>query len=164
MKQIQWYPGHMSKAIREVEEKLKLVDLVVELVDARIPNSSSNPMLNQTISNKPKLIIFTKLDLADKRIVKQWEEYYKEQGSYVLSLDIVSNFKKDLFIKTVNEAVKEKMEKEKKKGLKPRSIKMMEGGREEKCQTCVTAMKQRSIMDMRLQQRGEEDSNEAQRG
>ncbi len=125
MKQIQWYPGHMSKAIREVEEKLKLVDLVVELVDARIPLSSSNPMLNQTISNKQKLVIFTKLDLADKRIVKQWEEYYKEQGSYVLALDVVSNFRKDLFIKAVNEAVKEKMEKEKKKGLRPRSIRMM---------------------------------------
>ncbi len=124
-KQIQWFPGHMSKASREVQEKLKLVDLVVELVDARIPLSSANPMLDKIIENKPRLVFFTKADLADPHIGKQWENYYKDKGAEILVMDVVSNFSKEKFTNAVMSCVKEKLEKEKKKGLKPRSIRAM---------------------------------------
>ncbi len=124
-KQIQWFPGHMSKASREVQEKLKLVDLVVELVDARIPLSSANPMLDKIIDNKPRLVFFTKADLADPRIGKEWENYYKEKGAEILVMDVVSNFSKEKFTNAVMNCVREKLENEKKKGLRPRSIRAM---------------------------------------
>ncbi len=124
-KQIQWFPGHMSKASREVQEKLKLVDLVVELVDARIPLSSANPMLDEVIGNKQRLVFFTKADLADPRICKEWEDYYTSKGADILVMDVISGFSKEKFTNAVKNCVKEKMEREKKKGLRPRSIRAM---------------------------------------
>ncbi len=124
-KQIQWYPGHMSKASREVQEKLKLVDLVVELIDARIPLSSANPMLDEIIGNKPRLIILTKADLADPRVSKEWEKYYRNKGAEILVMDVVSGFSKDKFKSAVMSCVSEILEKERKKGLKSRSIRAM---------------------------------------
>ena len=76
-KQIQWFPGHMAKARREISEKIKLIDIVVELVDARAPLSSKNPMFDQICNNKPRLIVMTKKDLADDKVTALWIEYFK---------------------------------------------------------------------------------------
>ena len=76
MSTIQWFPGHMAKAKREVSEKLKFVDIVFELVDARLPISSRNPMLDQILQQKPRLILINKADLADPQQTKLWEGYF----------------------------------------------------------------------------------------
>ncbi|MDP2814572.1 MAG: ribosome biogenesis GTPase YlqF, partial [Erysipelotrichaceae bacterium] len=72
---IQWFPGHMTKAKRTITEQLKLVDMVIELRDGRIPMSSANPLLQELIANKPRLIVFTKRDMADESVTKQWINY-----------------------------------------------------------------------------------------
>ena len=77
---VQWFPGHMAKARRQIQEKLKLVDIVYELLDARIPYSSSNPMMNEIIKHKPKLIILNKADIADATVTQQWVNYFKQQN------------------------------------------------------------------------------------
>ncbi|AMV61537.1 50S ribosomal subunit maturation GTPase RbgA [Pediococcus damnosus] len=87
MATIQWYPGHMAKAIREIQEKLHLVDIVFELVDARIPESSRNPMIKDVIQQKPHLLILTKSDLADPIVTKQWLEFYQSQGQPAIAVD-----------------------------------------------------------------------------
>ncbi|HAP9862517.1 TPA: ribosome biogenesis GTPase YlqF, partial [Enterococcus faecium] len=74
---IQWFPGHMAKARREVSEKMKYVDIVFELVDARLPLSSRNPMLDQIIQQKPRLVLLNKADLADPQQTKLWQEYFR---------------------------------------------------------------------------------------
>ncbi|HAP9888640.1 TPA: ribosome biogenesis GTPase YlqF, partial [Enterococcus faecium] len=75
---IQWFPGHMAKARREVSEKMKYVDIVFELVDARLPLSSRNPMLDQIIQQKPRLVLLNKADLADPQQTKLWQEYFRK--------------------------------------------------------------------------------------
>lgn len=87
MSQIQWYPGHMAKSFREIEKNLKYVDLVMILLDARIPASSLNPEILKRIKQKPILILFNKADLADQRVLKEWDDYYKGKGYYTLSVD-----------------------------------------------------------------------------
>src|SRR5690606_36327601 len=84
---IQWFPGHMAKARREVTEKLKLVDIIFELVDARIPDSSSNPMLLEIIQQKPRLILLNKADMADQEITKKWTAYYEGLGQTALAIN-----------------------------------------------------------------------------
>lgn len=99
---IQWFPGHMAKARREVEENLNIVDLVIEVVDARIPLSSQNPMMNEVIKNKEKIIVMMKSDLADPNETKKWVERFNDDQT--LSLDVASNTKRD--IDNVIEAIK----------------------------------------------------------
>ena len=77
---IQWYPGHMTKAIRMMQENIKLIDIVIELVDARVPLSSKNPDIDELAKNKFRLILLNKSDLADERLTESWENYYKEKG------------------------------------------------------------------------------------
>src|SRR5699024_9512974 len=91
---IQWFPGHMAKARREVEEKLKLVDFAMELVDARAPLSSQNPMLQQVLSNKTKMIVMMKKDLADPEETKRWIAHFKANGIPALAID--ANKKADI--------------------------------------------------------------------
>ena len=79
----QWYPGHMTKAKRMMQENMKLIDIMIELVDARIPLSSRNPDIDQLAANKSRLILLNKTDMADERVTAQWEEYFKEKGFYV---------------------------------------------------------------------------------
>ena len=88
MAQIQWFPGHMAKAKREIAEKIKLIDIVVELVDARAPYSSKNPLFNGIVNNKPRLIVMTKEDLANPEITKKWIQYYKDHGYYAMSVNL----------------------------------------------------------------------------
>ncbi|MCP3026140.1 ribosome biogenesis GTPase YlqF [Halobacillus sp. A5] len=122
---IQWYPGHMAKAKREAEEKLKLVDFVIELVDARAPYSSENPSLHQLLQNKPKLVVFMKKDLADPSLTDKWINYYAEQQ--ITAIAIEANNKKDIqkVIQSGKELGKEKMEKLKAKGVRPRPLRAM---------------------------------------
>ncbi|PKK94386.1 MAG: ribosome biogenesis GTPase YlqF, partial [Tenericutes bacterium HGW-Tenericutes-5] len=91
MKQIQWFPGHMAKARRQIEEKLKVIDIVFELVDARIPISSSNPMLNEIIKDKPKLVMLNKIDLADPKITEAWVDYYRSQGISAIAVNSLND-------------------------------------------------------------------------
>ncbi|SEN14114.1 ribosome biogenesis GTPase YlqF [Lihuaxuella thermophila] len=84
---IQWFPGHMAKARRQVEEKIKLVDVVFELLDARLPLSSRNPMIHDLVKHKPRLLLLTKCDLADERGNQRWIDYFRSQGNAVLPID-----------------------------------------------------------------------------
>ena len=85
--QFQWYPGHMTKAKRQMQEDIKLIDLVIELVDARIPLSSRNPDIDELGKNKARLIIMNKSDLSDENQNKEWAAYFKKMGYYVVGLD-----------------------------------------------------------------------------
>ena len=84
---INWYPGHMAKTKRMMEENIKLVDVVVEIVDARIPFSSKNPYLNRLWQRRPRVIVLNKTDLADEAVTKRWKEWYQKQGFGVTSID-----------------------------------------------------------------------------
>src|SRR5690554_6696660 len=91
---IQWFPGHMAKAKREVEEKLKLVDFVIELVDARAPFSSQNPLIHQVLNQKTKMMILMKRDLADPEMTEKWVQYFQAKEIPAAALDV--NNRKDL--------------------------------------------------------------------
>lgn len=125
MATIQWFPGHMAKARREVSEKLKLIDVVIELVDARIPESSRNPILQDLIQDKKRIIVLNKADLADPKLSQAWVKAYLEQGFKALSIDAQHN----KGLKGLENAIKELMapefEKLAQKGLKPRPIRLM---------------------------------------
>ena len=95
---INWFPGHMAKARREIGEKLTLVDLVIELKDARIPYASTNPMIDDIVGNKPRLILLCKSSLADKEVTQQWISYYKEQRILALDIDSIAGYHiKDIY-------------------------------------------------------------------
>ncbi|CAD7360020.1 MULTISPECIES: ribosome biogenesis GTPase YlqF [Staphylococcus] len=122
---IQWFPGHMAKAKREVTEQLKKVDVVFELVDARIPLSSRNPMIDEVIQQKPRVVIFNKKDMSQLNEMEKWYTFFKEKGAYPVAVDA----KHGKGLKQVEvaaiEVTKEKFEREKAKGLKPRAIRAM---------------------------------------
>jgi ribosome biogenesis GTP-binding protein YlqF len=122
---IQWFPGHMAKARREVSEKLKYVDIVFELVDGRLPLSSRNPMLDQILQQKPRLVLINKADLADPIQTKKWEQYFKNKGFHVLAINAQENKGIKQIIPTCKEALKEKLERDRSRGLKPRAIRAM---------------------------------------
>lgn len=125
MAQIQWFPGHMAKAKREISEKMKLIDIVIELVDARAPYSSKNPLFNGVVNNKPRLIVLTKEDLADDQITNKWLEYYQKQGYYALSVNLKNFNEYKKIIAVCKDILKEKMAREAQKGLKPRAMRAM---------------------------------------
>lgn len=121
----QWYPGHMTKAKRMMEENIKLIDLVIELVDARIPLSSRNPEIDNLGKNKSRLVLLNKSDLADERYNEQWVTYFKEKGYHVVKV----NARNGNGIKQVNaavlEACKEKIERDRKRGILNRPVRAM---------------------------------------
>ena len=127
MQNVQWYPGHMAKAMREMEEKLKIVDIVLELIDARIPLSSQNPSINQSLiqKNKPRLVILNKIDMADSQVNKEWLKYFEDQGIRCLLVDSNKGINTNKITNICKEVLKEKLERERLKGLKPRSIRTM---------------------------------------
>lgn len=122
---IQWFPGHMAKARREVEEKLKLVDFVIELVDARAPLSSENPMLHDVLQNKAKMVVLMKRDLADPAVTEKWLDYYRQKGIPALAAD--AKEKKDIkqVVLTAKELGQKKLAKFIEKGVKPRAHRAM---------------------------------------
>ena len=123
--QIQWFPGHMAKAKREIEEKMKLSDIVIELVDARAPFSSKNPMFDTIAKQKPRLIVLTKKDMANDEKTKQWVNYYQSLGYQAMSVNLKNFNEYQKIIEQSREVLKEKMAKEKARGLKPRAIRAM---------------------------------------
>ncbi len=122
---VQWFPGHMAKARRQITEKLSLVDIVFELVDARIPYSSSNPMMNEIIKHKPKLVILNKADMADPAVTAEWVKYYQAQGHTAITLDSLHQQAIKQVVAASKEILKEKFAKEAAKGLKPRPVRAL---------------------------------------
>ena len=121
----QWYPGHMTKAKRQMQEDIKLIDLVVEIVDARIPFSSRNPDIDELGKNKYRLILMNKSDLADKRVTDKWSAYFKNKGYFVVSLDARSKSGMKSITDIIMEACKEKIERDLKRGIKNRPVRAM---------------------------------------
>ncbi|PGS53737.1 ribosome biogenesis GTPase YlqF [Bacillus sp. AFS041924] len=122
---IQWFPGHMAKARRQVTEKLSLIDVVIELADARVPAASRNPMIDEIISNKPRLLLLNKADLADPRITQQWLAHYEKQGVMAIAIDAASGQGLKAIISSCEILVKEKFDKMRSKGIKPRAIRAL---------------------------------------
>lgn len=122
---IQWFPGHMAKARREISEKLKVIDIVIELVDARAPYSSKNPMMNEIVKNKARLIVLTKKDMADEQKTQEWLSYYEKHGYHAMSVNLKNFNEYQKVITKCRTILKDKMEKEQARGLKPRAIRAM---------------------------------------
>lgn len=125
---IQWYPGHMTKTRRKIKECLPLVDLVVEIIDARIPASSRNPDLDMLISEKPRVVLLNKSDIADKSVTDLWVRRFGEQGVYSLAVDCKSGRGLDKFTPLVEEALAERIARWKQRGMVNRAVKMMIAG------------------------------------
>lgn len=125
MANVQWFPGHMTKAKRQMEENLKKVDFVIEIRDARMPVASKNPMLDQLIQNKPRLILLSKKDKADDEVTKLWIKAMEANNQKALALDFIhENFSKKL-IQASNELCVNLIEKQKRRGMKPRALRAM---------------------------------------
>lgn len=122
---IVWYPGHMVKTRREITESLKMIDVVIELVDARIPLSSRNPDLDSLINGKPKVVLLNKCDLAEDAITKKWINYYKKHGVNSLEIDCLTGKNLNKIFPIVKEAVKEKFERKIAKGIIGRPVRAM---------------------------------------
>ena len=121
----QWYPGHMTKAKRQMQEDIKLIDLVIELVDARVPLSSRNPDIDDLGKNKARLILLNKSDLADDAQNEKWIEYFKEKGYHALKINSKNKSGIKEINNVVNEACKEKNERDRKRGIKNRPVRAM---------------------------------------
>lgn len=128
MSQIQWYPGHMAKAKREFQEKLKLVDVVLELLDARVPYSSSNPMLDEIVDNKPRVKVLMKADLADPKRTEKWLKYYEEQGFMAIAIDAKHNQDMKDVLQYAKKALESWYAKREEKGLQNRAIRAVSVG------------------------------------
>ncbi|NLC96624.1 MAG: ribosome biogenesis GTPase YlqF [Erysipelotrichaceae bacterium] len=122
---INWFPGHMTKAKREMEASLKLVDMVIEIRDSRIPNSSSNPLLKQIIKNKPYLIILSKKDKADDIQTSRWVNYFKKDGISCVAVDLLKDDVIKIIKKEVHQIMKSWILKQKSRGINPRAIRVM---------------------------------------
>ena len=122
---IQWFPGHMAKARRQVSESLKLVDIVFELVYARLPLSSRNPMIDEVIHQKPRLLILNKQDMADEQETKRWIKYFDERGFKAVAINSLEGKGLQAVTKAAQEILAEKWARMKAKGMKPRAIRAM---------------------------------------
>ena len=122
---VQWFPGHMTKARRIITENLKLVDVVIELLDARIPYSSANPMLQEIIAGKPKAVALNKADLADPAITREWVSYFRSQGVQAVAVDSTQGKGTKQLVKLTEELAKAKTEKLVSKGAKARAARVM---------------------------------------
>ena len=125
---VQWYPGHMTKAKRQMQEDLKLIDLIIELVDARVPLSSRNPDIDQLGQNKSRLILLNKADLADERQNEAWKEYFQKRGFHVVKVDSRNGSGMKTIQNVIQEACKEKIERDRRRGIKNRPIRAMVAG------------------------------------
>lgn len=122
---IQWYPGHMTKARRMMQEDIKLIDIVIELVDARVPLSSKNPDIDQLAGQKSRMIILNKYDLADPAKTSEWEKWFKSKGFYVYKLDARKGGQMKAITAMIQEACKEKIERDRKRGIINRPVRAM---------------------------------------
>lgn len=123
---IQWFPGHMAKARREVTEKLKLVDIIFELVDARVPYSSRNPMIDEIIQHKPRLVLLNKADMADKERTRQWIRYFQERGTKAIAINSQAGIGMKEIVDAAKETLSEKFDRMRSRGVtNPRAIRAM---------------------------------------
>ena len=121
----QWYPGHMTKAKRMMQEDIKLIDLIIELVDARIPQSSRNPDIDELAQNKSRIVLLNKSDLADPYYNKQWMNYFQEKGAHALEINSKSGAGVKSIQGLVREACKEKIERDRRRGIVNRPVRAM---------------------------------------
>lgn len=122
---IQWYPGHMTKAKRMMQEDIKLIDIVIELLDARVPVSSRNPDIDTLAQNKYRLVILNKSDLSDEMVNREWEDYFRKQGIMVVTINARNGQGMKTITSKIQEACKEKIERDKKRGIMNRPIRAM---------------------------------------
>lgn len=122
---IQWYPGHMTKAKRMMQEDIKLIDIVIELLDARIPLASRNPDIDMLANNKYRLVLLNKSDLADAAVTEKWEQYFKNKGIMTVTINARNGQGMKAITAKVQEACKEKIERDRKRGIMNRPIRAM---------------------------------------
>ena len=122
---IQWYPGHMTKARRAMQEDIKLIDLVIELVDARVPFSSRNPDIDKLAAGKARMVLLNKADLADERQNEAWKAYFQRKGFFVVKIDSRKGSGMKAIQNVILEACKEKTERDRRRGIKNRPIRAM---------------------------------------
>ena len=122
---LQWFPGHMTKTRRMIEENLKLIDIVIELVDARIPLSSQNPQIDEIVSNKPRLLLLNKSDISDDVMNKKWEQYFNNKGIPTMLVSSTSGKGFAPVLERCRNILKDKIEADKARGIVNRSVKMM---------------------------------------
>lgn len=122
---VQWFPGHMAKTRRLIKESLSLVDGVTEIIDARIPYSSSNPELEELINNKPRIVLLNKCDLADKNITKQWVDYYKNKGVTAIPVDCRTGKGLNNYIIAVRDVLKNVIKKNEDRGMPGKALRIM---------------------------------------
>ena len=122
---VQWFPGHMAKTRRLIKESLSLVDGVTEIIDARIPYSSSNPELEELINNKPRIVLLNKCDLADKNTTNQWVEYYKKKGVKAIPVDCRTGKGLNNYIVSVREVLKDVIKKNEDRGMPGKALRIM---------------------------------------
>ena len=122
---INWYPGHMAKTKREIKERIDLIDIVIELIDSRIPMSSKNKDIDSLIGNKPRVLVMTKIDLCDMDITNKWKKYYEELGYNVVEVDLLNNKNVNKILDIINDIGKSLNEKRNSKGLKPRRTRIL---------------------------------------
>lgn len=125
MATIQWFPGHMTKAKRLMQESLKTVDMVIEIRDSRIPNASKNPMIDQLIQNKPRLILLSKKDKGDWNEIEKWIKHLTEGSTKAIAVDMLKDNLSDIMIKACKEIMKPKIDKQISRGIRPRAIRAM---------------------------------------
>ena len=122
---INWFPGHMARAHRMIQENLKLVDVVIELLDARVPFSSANPLIKKVLQNKPRVIALNKADLADPKATREWTEYFQMHGVAVAALEAASGKGSKNLIHMVDKVAAAKIKVMTAKGLRPRAVRAM---------------------------------------
>ena len=122
---IQWFPGHMAKALRQIKEQMPLVDIIFELVDARVPYSSQNPEVHRLAGDKPRLLIMTKTDLADPKVVSQWQNFFAKRGQVVLALDSRERQVAKKVTAAAKEVLAEQLAAQAAKGMQKRAIRAM---------------------------------------
>lgn len=122
---INWYPGHMKKTKELIKEHLKLVDVVIELLDARIPISSRNPQIDEVVEGKPRVIVMNKSDLSDSKLTNQWIRFFKEQGIEAIPVNSLNGEGLEKLVEAVQAAAKEKIDKLVQKGMRPRPVRAM---------------------------------------
>lgn len=121
----QWYPGHMTKAKRQMQEDIKLVDMIIELVDSRVPLSSRNPDIDELGKNKSRVILMNKADLTDERRLKDWEDYFKGKGYFVVRADSRNHKDMKQIHTVIDKASEEKRERDRKRGILNRPVRAM---------------------------------------
>ncbi|MCD1257848.1 ribosome biogenesis GTPase YlqF [Paenibacillus athensensis] len=122
---IQWFPGHMTKARRQIEDKLKLIDVVIELLDARVPLSSRNPMVDEILRGKPRMVLLNKADLADPAATAEWVRYFADQGLKALPVDAASGTGVKEILPRVKELWADKIASQLRKGINPRAVRAL---------------------------------------